>query len=402
MSYLEAEKKDPPAALEGDDEIDLIGTLQIIADNLRLLTLGPFLVGVITLGICLAIKPTFTASTKFLPPQQQQSAAASMLQSLGALGGIAGAAAGLKNPTDQYIAFLKTRSVQEALVSRFDLQTRYHQKFLDSTRRRLESNTTLTSGKDNIITIQVDDKDPQFAADIANAYVEELRNLVNRLAVTEAQQRRLFFEKQLTETKNKLSEAEKTLASSGISIAALNASPSLALERPARLRAQITAQEIKTASLRTYLTDSAPEIRQALGELSALNAQLSRAEKEQAGGKNLSSDDDYIKNYREYKYQEALFDIFTRQFEMAKIDESREGSIIQVVDSAIRPERKSKPKTILTTITSAIGSFFIFFAIALFRSKIAAKNDTPEKSAKIKALKESMRNAFSLKAFSKK
>ncbi len=325
-----------------------------------------------------------------------------MLQSLGALGGIAGAAAGLKNPTDQYISFLKTRSVQEALVRRFDLQTRYHQKFLDSTRRILEGSTTFTSGKDNIITIQVDDKDPQVAADIANAYVEELRNLVNRLAVTEAQQRRLFFEKQLAETKNKLSEAEKTLAASGISIAALNASPSLALERPARLRAQITAQEIKIASLRTYLTDSAPEIRQSLGELSALNAQLSRAEKEQAGGKNLSSDDDYIKNYREYKYQEALFDIFTRQFEMARIDESREGATIQVVDSAIRPERKSKPKITLTTITSTIGSFFIFFAIALFRRKIAEKNSDPENSAKIKALRESIRNAFSWRRSRKK
>lgn len=402
MSHLENEKKEPPAAAEGGDEIDLIGTLQIIADNLRLLTLGPLLVGIITLGVCLSMAPTFTASTKFLPPQQQQSAAASMLQSLGALGGIAGAAAGLKNPTDQYISFLKTRSVQEALVRRFDLQTRYHQKFLDSTRRILEGSTTFTSGKDNIITIQVDDKDPQVAADIANAYVEELRNLVNRLAVTEAQQRRLFFEKQLAETKNKLSEAEKTLAASGISIAALNASPSLALERPARLRAQITAQEIKIASLRTYLTDSAPEIRQSLGELSALNAQLSRAEKEQAGGKNLSSDDDYIKNYREYKYQEALFDIFTRQFEMARIDESREGATIQVVDSAIRPERKSKPKITLTTITSTIGSFFIFFAIALFRRKIAEKNSDPENSAKIKALRESIRNAFSWRRSRKK
>lgn len=402
MSHLENEKKEPPAAAEGGDEIDLIGTLQIIADNLRLLTLGPLLVGIITLGVCLSMAPTFTASTKFLPPQQQQSAAASMLQSLGALGGIAGAAAGLKNPTDQYISFLKTRSVQEALVRRFDLQTRYHQKFLDSTRRILEGSTTFTSGKDNIITIQVDDKDPQVAADIANAYVEELRNLVNRLAVTEAQQRRLFFEKQLTETKNKLSEAEKTLAASGISIAALNASPSLALERPARLRAQITAQEIKIASLRTYLTDSAPEIRQSLGELSALNAQLSRAEKEQAGGKNLSSDDDYIKNYREYKYQEALFDIFTRQFEMARIDESREGATIQVVDSAIRPERKSKPKITLTTITSTIGSFFIFFVAALFRRKIAEKNSDPENSAKIKALRESIRNAFSWRRSRKK
>ena len=86
---------------DDEDEISLLDLLLVVVDNLRLLVLGPLAAGLLTLGICFVITPIFTATTRFMPPQQQQSAAASMLQSLGALGGLAGAATGLKNPADQ-------------------------------------------------------------------------------------------------------------------------------------------------------------------------------------------------------------------------------------------------------------------------------------------------------------
>ncbi len=159
-----------PAA-EVEDEISLLDLLQTIVDNLRLLILGPLAVGLAALGISFAVPPTFTATVKFLPPQQQQSAAASMLASLGGLGGLAGAAASLKNPADQYLAFMKSNSVQDALIERFKLQERYEKKFKDETRKELTDNARATSGKDGIITIQVDDKDPKFAAELANAHV---------------------------------------------------------------------------------------------------------------------------------------------------------------------------------------------------------------------------------------
>jgi tyrosine-protein kinase Etk/Wzc len=123
------------------DEISLLDLAQVIAENLRLLVLGPLLVGVVALGISFLIRPTFTASTVFLPPQQQQSAAASLLQNLGALGGIAGAATGIKNPNDQYVAFVKSRHVQDRLIERLKLQERYEAEFLQDTRKALENNT---------------------------------------------------------------------------------------------------------------------------------------------------------------------------------------------------------------------------------------------------------------------
>jgi capsular polysaccharide biosynthesis protein len=167
---------DTPQSLEAEDEISLLDLLQTIVDNLRLLILGPLLVGLAALGISFAVPPTFTATVKFLPPQQQQSAAASMLASLGGLGGLAGAAAGLKNPADQYLAFMKSNSVQDELIERFKLQERYETKFKDDTRLTLTGNTRATSGKDGLITVQIDDKDPKFAAELANAHVKSCKN----------------------------------------------------------------------------------------------------------------------------------------------------------------------------------------------------------------------------------
>jgi uncharacterized protein involved in exopolysaccharide biosynthesis len=211
----------PSAAHDSDDaEISLLDLLQVVADNLRLLLGGSLLAGVLALAWAFTITPTFTATTTFMPPQQQTSGAASLLQSLGSLGGLAGAASGLKNPTDQYVAFVKSRSVQDVLIDRFDLTARYEQKYRQNTAKDLDAHARVKAGKDGLITVEVDDRDPQFAATLANAHVEELGKLLSRLAVTEAQQRRLFFEKQLAAAKEKLIKAELALRSTGVARAA--------------------------------------------------------------------------------------------------------------------------------------------------------------------------------------
>ncbi len=393
MSTLKTQPSLPAAIPSDEDEISILDILQVIVDNLRLLVLGPILIGLLALGLSFTIPPTFTANTKFLPPQQQQSAAASMLQSLGALGGLAGAATGLKNPSDQYVAFIKTRSVQDSLIQRFNLQQRYKKEHLESTRKELEENSLVSASKENIITIQVDDKDPKMAADMANAYVEELGHLLNRLAVTEAQQRRLFFEKQLSETKIKLNDAEKTLAASGVSTSTLNANPTTALEGPARLRAQATAQEVKIASMRSYLTENAPELRQALTELTALRSELKKAEREKTGTNNGAEGSDYINKYREYKYQETLLELFTRQLELAKVDESREGATIQVIDKAQIPEKKSKPKRSLITAISMVGSLIIFLFYIFTKNTLLNKETNITKT---KQLNDSIKKALGI------
>ncbi len=368
-----------------DDEISLLDLLQVVADNLRLLILGPLAAGLLALGFSFTIAPTFTATTKFLPPQQQASGAASLLQSLGALGGLAGAASGLKNPADQYVAFVQSRSVQDALIDRFKLTERYDVKFRQDARLVLKKNAPVNSGKDGLITIEADDKDPEFAAQLANAHVEELQKLLSRLAVTEAQQRRVFFEKQLNTAKENLVKAEQAIQASGVSSSVLKANPQAAVEGLAKLKATITAQEVKLASMRGYLTESAPDFKQAQIELAALRSQVIRAEKEEPASSGSQSD--YIAKFRDFKYHETLFDLFAKQYEIARVDESREGAVIQVVDVAQVPERKSKPKKaqIAMMTTLAVGFALLLFVFVRSALRGAAQDQgSAEKLAQLR------------------
>lgn len=359
----------PTSENTDNDEISLIDLLQVILDNLKLLVLVPLAAGLVALSITYLIPSTFTATTKFLPPQQQQSAAVAMLQNLGALGGLAGATGALKNPLDQYVAFAKSRTLQDALIDRFKLTERYNEKYRQDTRKTLEKNTVISGSKDGLITIEFDDTDPATAAQIANAYVDELGKILNRLAVTEAQQRRVFFEKQLVTAKEKLIKAEQGLKSSGVNSSALKASPQAAVEGLARLKASIAVQEVKLASMRGYLTESSPDFKQSQTELFALRAQLTRAEKEEPVS---SSDSDYITKFREFKYSETLFELFAKQYEMARVDESREGAVIQVVDLAVMPERKSKPKRAIIALLLVLSTFVMLLVAVVVRRKYAA------------------------------
>ena len=379
---------------DDDNEISLLDLLQVVADNLRLLVLGPLAAGLVALGYTFTIVPTFTATTKFMPPQQQQSSAASLLAGLGALGGLAGAA-GIKNPADQYVAFLKSRSVQDVLAERFKLMERYESKFREDARNALGSSVQIASGKDGLITIDVSDKDPAFAAQLANAHVEELGKLLNRLAVTEAQQRRLFFEKQLTNAKDNLVKAEQALKASGVNSSALKASPGAAVEGMAKLKAGITVQEIKLASMRGYLTESAPDFKQAQTELAAMRAQMTRAEREEpaATGAN-GGDSDYIARFRDFKYHETLFELFAKQYEMARIDESREGAVIQVLDAAQPPERKSKPKKAQMAMMTTLVVGFALLLFIFIRQAVRSAARDEDSAAKLASLKATFRKSL--------
>ena len=375
---------------DADDEISLLDLLQTIAENIRLLILGPLLIGLAALGLSFLIRPTFTANTKFLPPQQQQSAAASLLQGLGALGGLAGAATGIKNPSDQYVAFLKSRSVADPLIERFNLVQRYQAKLHDDARKALEASVRISSGKDGLITVEVDDHDPKVAADMANAYVEELGRLMSRLSLTEAQQRRAFFEKQLSDAKTNLTRAEQALKSSGVNLSALKSSPEAVVTAVAQLQAQIAAQEVKVASMRGYLTESAPDFKQALTELAAIRSQLARAARSEPRPAQ-GVDADYVARFRDYKYYETLFELFAKQFELAKVDESREGSLIQVVDVAQVPERKSKPKKALIAVIASLASGFLLLLFVFVRSALRKARQDPRVAERLTVISQSLR-----------
>jgi uncharacterized protein involved in exopolysaccharide biosynthesis len=355
MNSPQAQEAANAPPVQEDDEISLLDLALVVAENLRLLIIGPLVVGGCALAYSYSIAPTFTARTVVMPPQQQQSSAAATLQSLGTLAGIAGGAAGIKSPADQYVALMQSTTIEDRLIERFKLMEVYEAKFKADARKALELNSRISTGKkDGMLTVEVDDKDPQRAAGIANAYIEELRNLTSNLAMTEAQQRRAFFEKQLAETKAKLAAAQRALQAAGINEGAIRAEPRAAAEAYAKLQAEITAGEVRVQTMRGYLAETASEFKQAQSQLAALRAQLARREAVNAA----SAQGDYVDRFREFKYQETLFDLFTRQYEVARLDESREGALIQVVDPATAPERKSKPKRGFIATAATLTSGF--------------------------------------------
>ena len=378
-----------------DDEISMLDLLQTIVDNLRLLLLGPFAVGLVALGYSFSIPPTYTAKTQFLPPQQQQSSAASLLSSLGSLGGLAGAVGGIKNPADQYLAYMKSVTLQDSLIERFKLLERYEAKTKLDARLALTGNVRAVSGKDGLISVQVDDKDPKFAADLANAHVEELAKLLGRLATTEAQQRRLFFEKQLTLAKDKLIQSEIALKATGVSGSVLKSNPASAVAVVAGLQAAVTAQEVKLGAMRGYLAETAPDFKLALKELANLRALLGKQEKDSpaTGGKAIT-EGDYISKYREFKYQETLFELFSKQFELAKVDEAREGAVIQVLDAAQAPEKKAKPNKTMIAIIATLAAGFALLLFVFVRQALANAGQNSESAQKITQLKNSWRRAL--------
>jgi uncharacterized protein involved in exopolysaccharide biosynthesis len=349
---------------DDDQGMDLFELFALLRRYAVLLIAAPLLAGVIALGITYLIKPTFTATTVFLPPQQQQSAAAAALAQLGPLAALAGGAGTIRTPADQYVALMQSTTVSDRIIDRFGLMQEYDVKLRMHARKALAGNVRMTVGKkDGLITVAVDDTSPQRAADMANRYVDELREMTSTIAVTEAQQRRVFFEQQLQQTKERLTAAQQALQGSGFSQRAIKAEPRAAAEGYAKLRAEVTAAEVRLQALRGSLADDAPEVRLQQATVSALRAQLARLEAagDGAGGP------DYVTKYREFKYQETLFDLFAKQYELARVDESREGALVQVVDRALPPEWKSKPKRALVAIATVVVVALLLVMILLVR-----------------------------------
>lgn len=388
------------APQETEDEISLLDLLIVLAKHKRLLLGLPAAFATLALAYGLLAKPVFEAKTTLLPPQQQQSSAASMLASLGGLAGGAGAALGIKNPNDLYVAMLKSQFVADRLVERFNLKALYDAKTMTDARKMLEVSSKISSGKEGLISVAVEDHSPELAAQIANAYVEELRGLSKTLAVTEAGQRRLFFENQLNKAKQDLANAEIALKQiqEKTGVLQLEAQGKATMEAMATLRAQIAAKQVQLSAMKNFATDQNPDYQRARAELGGLQQQLNALTK---GGKE---DDvlvsrakapevalEYIRKVRDLKYQETLFELMAKQFEIAKLDEAKDGATIQVLDVASVPERKSKPKRAMLILLAGVGGFFLAcisaFLLEAFRKSRANQESNQRWAALIGAWK---------------
>ena len=363
---------------ENNDEIHLLDILTALARQKKILFTVPLITGILAIAAAFLIKPTFSSTAVILPPQQQSSGVAAMLGQLGGLAGAAGGIAGLKNPNDLYVAMLQSRTIADKLISHFELKTRFEVGTLDEARKKLDKIVTVVSDKAGTISVLVEDEDPKFAAELANAFVSELSNLTKGLAITDAAQRRLFFEKQLIAVKDDLANAEialrKTQESTGM--LQLDGQVQGIIRNVAQLEGTIAAKEVQLNAMRSFATNNNPDLLRLQGEIQGYQAQL---EKLKTG--KLSKDGDlmvptgkipevgieYIRSLRNVKYQETIFELLSKQYELAKIDEAKESSNIQILDNAVQAEKKSKPKKLIIILIGFIGGAFFALFMALIR-----------------------------------
>ena len=388
------------AAEESEDEVDVLGLALTILRNKGTVLRIAIVATVLVLIVVLLIPSTYTAEATFLPPNSLSSSSSALLEQLGSLGAMGGALGSLKDPSQIYIGILGSRTVADNLIRQFGLQKVYREKKLSRAEKELASRSKFASGKDSIVTVSVEDHDPKRAADLANAYLTELHTQNDRLALTEAAQKRLFFEQQLVAEKDQLANAEVDLARTQEQTGLIQpgGQAELQISTIAQTQAEIAFRQVQLASLSQGATEQNPDVIRLRSEIAGLRTQLSKLEnssdKSRVGNvqEPISKVPEltlvYVRKEREVKYHEALYDLLLRQYEVAKLDESRSAPMMQVVDNAVVPDTKSGPHR---TLLILLGAFFglilgIVWVVARERTRMLAQD--PESSVKLAALRE--------------
>jgi uncharacterized protein involved in exopolysaccharide biosynthesis len=389
-----------PGASE-EEGIDLVGLVtQLLREKKTILRFTLVAGTLAAIVVYLVMKPIYTAEAVFLPPQNAPGSSLSQLASqVGSLGSL-GALAGLKNPGEIYIGILGSRTVADEMIKRFDLQKVYRTKRLSDTETTLKRNSRFVSGKDSLIAISVEDHDPKLAADLANGYMDDLRAQNGRLALTESSQRRLFFEQQLEREKNALADAEvdlkKTQEQTGLIIPVGQAQ--VQIEEQAQIRAQIASFQVELASLRQGATDQNPQVVRLQTQIAGLQQELQKLQSDpsrhQPGSIQLSTAKvpelalEYVRKQREVKYHEVLFELIAKQYEAARLDESREAPLLQVVDRAMVPDKKSGPPRTLLVLAGLMLGAFAGASWVILKSFIRTIRQDPSKAAQVERLRQ--------------
>ncbi len=400
--FSETERRPDLVSAPAAEEVSLMNLFIVLARSRWFIAKMTFGMALLAAIVSLLLPFRYTAFTTILPPQQTNSAGSALMAQLGSLGSVAslaGGGLGLKNPDDLQIALMKSRTVEDAMVDRFHLMALYHRKYRSDARKKLEKVVEIDAkSKDGLIHLSVTDSNARRAADMANGYVQEFKKFSATLAVTEASQRRLFFEQQLKQAKDNLATAEEDLkrTEQKTGLIQLDAQARATIQLVADLRAQIAAKEAEITAIRSFATGENPELQLAQQQLVGLQAQEQKMGASTESAENAliprgsipESQIEYIRKLRDVKYYETIFDLLARQYEVAKVDEARQGAVVQVVDAAIIPDKRSFPTRTLIVLGAALFGMFagIFWVLTL--EELRRLSNIPAERSQMNSLKE--------------
>lgn len=388
----------PPAIREPEvatpaEGIRFLTLVLILARRWRLIAAVALIATAIGVALALLLPVRYTAEITILPPQQHNSSITSALTSefgggLSSLASLAGGNLGLKNQNDMYVSMFKSKIVEDAVIQHFNLQSEYHKRLLSDARKVFEKRAAVDgSTKDALIHIAVQDHDPRRAAEIANGYVDQFRSLSQHLAISDAAQRRVFLQGQVDQTKKQLQDAEEAMKNTEqkTGLIELNSQARALIESAAYLRAQIAAKQVQIEGMRSYATDQNAGVAQAQQELASLRAQMQQLTGAQdvdgmivPKGQVTEAGLEYMRKLRDMKYYEAEFALLSKQLELARLDEAREGSLIQVVDPAFPPDKRSFPHRTLIVLAAALAGLFLGIVVVLVRARFAQLKRDPQ------------------------
>lgn len=310
-----------------------------------------------------------------------------------------GEAFGLRDQTELYREMLKSRSIADALIQRFNLMKLYKSRRISDCRDQLEEHTAITLEKGGLIAIEFTDRDPNRAAAIANAYADELEKVMKRTALDQSSQRRAFFERELDDARQQVADAESAFKATQqkTGVLQLDAQARVMLEAAARLRSEIASREVILQSMRAYATDQSPDVVRRQSELNALRGQLSDLETKSDGkglvafGSMPESGLEYLRRLRDVKYGEAIYKVLAEQYEAAKLDEANTVSSVQVLDTAVPPDRKSKPMRTIITLGVSFSVALLTMAVLLLRDRSRRLLADPMNSERLALLRSYLR-----------
>lgn len=401
-----------PSDLEDDDSISLLDLLLVLAAGRKTIFKITSRFAIASVVISLLMSNVYTGKTSFIPPNNSQlSAQSAVAAQIGALtGGGGGLAAALKNPADLWVALLKSDSVETFVIRQNNLMEELGAKNMALAIKTLEGISRINADKSGLVTIEVDNKDPELAAKMANGYIAGLMELNKRLVFSQAGQKRLFFEQQLTLARDGLAKAEVIVAEKLQAQGAtpeeirkkLKNTPRAADETVAQLRGRIAAKEIQISAMKSYAADQNLELIQAQQELAAMQDKLAAVEGVEVNNAHQNSVINESvqpetpqqaqmavqKAIQDIRYYDSYIQILMDQYEQARLDESKEPMVLQVVDVATAPEIKSKPKRALIVIIATLAGFFLSILWVFLRNALNKAEADPETAQKIKQLKE--------------